>query len=97
MQLMPVRDITFVPAHAYEKTSPLSPLHHAALVYTDYMTRFVKVPKNVFDELRSHLENDQQIFEATATIAAYNTVSRILVALNVGDKADTEVPDVIAA
>lgn len=64
----------------------------AALIYTDYMTRFVKVPQHAFDRLRSHLGNDQQMFEATATVASYNLVSRLLVALDVGDKAEEEVP-----
>lgn len=66
----------------------------AVLVYTDHMTRSVVVPKNVFDALRAELENDQQMFEVTATVATYNMVSRILMALDVGDKASESIPDV---
>jgi 4-carboxymuconolactone decarboxylase len=63
----------------------------AALAYADAMTVNVKVPQEVFDALKVHL-NDQEIMEATATVASYNLVSRVLVALDVNDMADTEVP-----
>ena len=52
----------------------------------------MKVPQHVFDALRSQLDNDQQMLEATATVAAYNMVSRILVALDVGNVAESDVP-----
>ena len=58
------------------------------------MTRSIKVPQGVFDHLRSLLPNNQQMLEITATIAAYNMVSRILVALDVSDKAEVPVPEV---
>lgn len=96
-QLRVVRDLTRIPAEPrespeVENKKHLSPAQAAALVYTDYMTRFVKVPEDAFNRLRSHLESDQQMFEATATIASYNMVSRLLVALDVADKAEEEVP-----
>lgn len=96
-QLRVVRDLTRIPAEPTESPevknkNHLSPAQAAALVYTDYMTRFVKVPQDAFNRLRSHLENDQQMFEVTATIASYNMVSRLLVALDVADKAEEDVP-----
>lgn len=59
------------------------------LCYVDAMTTTVKVPDQVFKALRDTLadgeEGDRQMVEITATCAAYNCVSRFLVALNVGD------------
>ena len=75
----------------------LSRLQAAALIYTDAMTVLkeegVNVPQKTFDALRAELQvgeelRDQQMMEATATAAAYNMVSRILKALNVGGLAD---------
>ena len=53
----------------------------------------VNVPQDVFDNLAALLD-DKQIVEVTVTVSAYNMVSRILVALNVADKADEKVPEV---
>ncbi|TDL21555.1 carboxymuconolactone decarboxylase [Rickenella mellea] len=75
-------------------TSTLSPLYAAALVYTDYITRSIRVPQDVFDNLRAQLGSDQQMVEVTVTAATYNMVSRVLVALDISDKANTEVPSV---
>ena len=77
-----------------EHAPPLSQLHSAALLYTDHMTKSIKVPQDVFDNLRSLLLNDQQMLEITVTIAAYNMVSRILVSLDVSDKAESPVPEI---
>ncbi|KAL2848068.1 AhpD-like protein [Aspergillus pseudoustus] len=63
----------------------LSPAEGAVLRYTDAMTRNVTVPDDVFQAIREHF-NDREIVEITATSAAYNTVSRFLVALDVGEK-----------
>lgn len=90
-QLTLIRDVAVVPAPVDSRDN-LSPLQAAALTYTDYVTRFVNVPTEIFEALREKLENDQQVFEATATIAAYNMVSRMLVALDVADKAGEQVP-----
>lgn len=54
----------------------------AALDYSDAMTRNVQVPEAVFDTLRGHF-NERELVELTATIAAYNLVSRFLEALKV--------------
>ncbi|THH04182.1 hypothetical protein EW145_g5716 [Phellinidium pouzarii] len=97
-QLAMIRDVSTVPASARALNAPsnsiagFSDIQAAALEYTDYMTRSVAVPQDVFDSLRANLENDQQVFEATATVATYNMVSRMLMALDVADKASEEVP-----
>lgn len=69
----------------------LTPTLSAALIFADYMTKEVKVPDEVFQALKQYL-NERQIVEATATVAGYNMVSRVLVALNVNGKKDLSVP-----
>ena len=54
----------------------------AVLAYTDAMTKEVHVPDNIFNPLRQHF-NEREIVELTATIAAYNLVSRFLEALQI--------------
>jgi alkylhydroperoxidase family enzyme len=56
----------------------------AVLVYTDQMTVGVEVEDVVAQDLKKFLDN-KQVVELTATIAAYNAVSRFLVALDVGE------------
>ena len=62
----------------------LSEKQRAVLNYTDAMTKTIKVPDPVFTGLRQWF-NEREIVEITATIAAYNCVSRFLVALDVGE------------
>ncbi|KAJ5996271.1 hypothetical protein N7499_007414 [Penicillium canescens] len=57
----------------------------AVLRYTDAMTKTVAVPDDVFEELRACFD-EKEVVEITATVAAYNCVSRFLVALDVGEK-----------
>ena len=59
-----------------------SPMQRAVLAYTDAMTRDIHVPDAVFDAMRVHFD-EQGIVELTATIAAYNMVSRFLEALQI--------------
>lgn len=54
----------------------------AVLAYTDAMTRHVEVPESVFSQVRGHFA-EREVVELTATVAAYNLVSRFLVALKV--------------
>lgn len=54
----------------------------AVLAYTDAMTRDVQVPDAVFAAVSAHFEA-QQLVELTATVAAYNMVSRFLEALQI--------------
>lgn len=66
----------------WEKSTLFTPLQRAALAYTDAMTRQVRVPQEVFDAVRMHLD-ERKVIELTATVAAYNMVSRFLEALQV--------------
>jgi len=52
------------------------------LAYTDAMTLQVQVPQPLFEALRVHL-SDREVVELTATVAAYNMVSRVLEALQI--------------
>ena len=54
------------------------------LVYADQMTIGVEVADKVMEALKGIL-SEKQVVELTATIAAYNCVSRFLVALDVGE------------
>ncbi|KAM0248651.1 hypothetical protein ACHAQJ_009395 [Trichoderma viride] len=66
----------------------LSEKQWAALVYADEMTKNVQVKDETFEALKRHF-NHQEVVEITATVAAYNCVSRFLVALDVGEKNGT--------
>ncbi|KAK7472630.1 hypothetical protein VKT23_000743 [Stygiomarasmius scandens] len=72
-------------------TDIMGPDLSAALLYTDWLTKSVHVPDEVFNGLRQFL-NDTQMVEATATAGGYNLVSRFVEALNVDDKMDVAVP-----
>ncbi len=52
------------------------------LALTDAMTRDVTVPDALMADLQQHYD-PQHLVELVATVAAYNMVSRLLVALNV--------------
>ncbi|SKB74128.1 Uncharacterized conserved protein [Arthrobacter sp. 31Cvi3.1E] len=56
--------------------------HDAILRYVDEMTLNVVVSEEAFNGVRNHFD-DTLIAELTATVAAYNMVSRFLVALDV--------------
>ncbi|KAL1970724.1 hypothetical protein VTN77DRAFT_4368 [Rasamsonia byssochlamydoides] len=68
-----------------EVTKVLNRQQTAVLRYADAMTKTVSVPDEVFQELKDSF-SDKEIVEITATVAAYNCVSRFLVALDVGEK-----------
>ena len=55
----------------------------AVIAYTDAMTRSIDVPDPVYAAVRAAF-NDRELVELTATVGAYNLVSRFLVALRVG-------------
>ncbi|KAF3011137.1 hypothetical protein E8E13_011445 [Curvularia kusanoi] len=67
-----------------EELAKLSAEERAVLEYTDQMTIGVSVEDGVSEALRKVL-GDTQTVELTATVAAYNCVSRFLVALDVGE------------
>ena len=54
-----------------------------ALELADAMTRDIEVPEPLMDRVRSRFD-PRGVVELVATVAAYNMVSRFLVALNVG-------------
>ena len=55
----------------------------ATLALSIEMTRGVRVSDPTMAAVRAALGDDRQVFELVATVAAYNMVSRILVALEV--------------
>jgi alkylhydroperoxidase family enzyme len=55
----------------------------SALLLTDEMTRQVRVADATFDAVDRNLD-ERQVLELVVTIAYYNMISRILVALHVG-------------
>lgn len=63
----------------------LNEAYEAVIRYTDAMTLNVQVEDEVFGRLKEYF-NEKEIVEITATIAAYNCVSRFLVALDVGER-----------
>jgi len=63
----------------------LSEKEEAVVRYTDAMTKNVEVPQAIFSRLSEIGLNEREIVELTAGIAAYNCVSRFLVALDVGE------------
>ncbi len=63
--------------------APFSAMERVALSLTDAMTRDIEVPDALFAEVQAHFNSQGQI-DLTATVAAYNMVSRFLVALHIG-------------
>ncbi|MEK9802962.1 MAG: carboxymuconolactone decarboxylase family protein [Curvibacter sp.] len=61
----------------------LSPAERVALRLCDTMTREIEVPDALYAEVRQHFDAQGQI-DLVATVAAYNMVSRFLVALQIG-------------
>jgi 4-carboxymuconolactone decarboxylase len=74
------RELTAI--RAAGPAAPLTDLQQLVMASTDAMTRGVGLPEPLFSGLRGHL-SDRQVFELITTVAAYNMVSRIVVALNI--------------
>lgn len=62
---------------------PFDATELAILDYTDAMTRMIRVPDAIFAAVKERLPA-RDLVELTATIGAYNLVSRFLVALEIG-------------
>lgn len=62
--------------------APFDPIEQLVLDYTDCMTRDIRVSDALFARVAAVFD-DRGVVELTATIAAYNMVSRFLEALNV--------------
>jgi len=63
--------------------APFTDAQRVALRLTDAMTRDIDVPDALYAEVRQHFDVQGQI-DLVATVAAYNMVSRFLVALQIG-------------
>ena len=63
-------------------SNTLAPLDRLVLELTDAMTRDIAVPDALFERVREHFDAEKLV-ELVATIAAYNMVSRFLVALRI--------------
>ncbi len=63
--------------------APFTEAQRVALRLTDAMTRDIDVPDALYAEVRQHFDVQGQI-DLVATVAAYNMVSRFLVALKIG-------------
>ena len=61
----------------------LSETEHIAIRLTDAMTRDIVVPDHLYQALKPHFTAQNQL-DLVATVAAYNMVSRLLVALKLG-------------
>ncbi|KAJ5968069.1 Carboxymuconolactone decarboxylase [Penicillium viridicatum] len=76
------------------KKSCLTARQRAVLAYTDAMTESVTVSDDVFQQLVEAELSDREVVELTATVAGYSCVSRILVALDVGEMNSREMKTV---
>jgi 4-carboxymuconolactone decarboxylase len=65
------------------KPELLSKAELTAILLTDAMTRNIDVPDALYAQVQEHFNAQGQI-DLVATIAAYNMVSRFLVALHIG-------------
>jgi len=71
----------------WEATAVFAPRERAVLAYTDAMTRNIRVPDDVFAAVRAEF-SPRELVELTATVGAYNMVSRFLEAMEIhGDDA----------
>jgi alkylhydroperoxidase family enzyme len=66
----------------WERSDLFDARERAVLAYTDAMTKQIQVPQDVFAAVRAAFD-DKVLIELTATIGAYNMVSRFLEALQV--------------
>ena len=66
----------------WEGSDLFPPRERAVLAYTQAMTRDIHVSDTVFADVRKHFD-ETTLVELTATIAAYNMVSRFLEALHI--------------
>lgn len=60
-----------------------SAAERVALELTDAMTQTIEVPDALYEQVRAHFDSRAQL-DLVATVAAYNMVSRLLVALRIG-------------
>ncbi|MDE2607874.1 MAG: carboxymuconolactone decarboxylase family protein [Burkholderiales bacterium] len=63
--------------------APLTPAQRVAIRLADAMTRDIEVGDALYEEVRAQFDARTQL-DLVATVAAYNMVSRLLVALQIG-------------
>lgn len=80
-------------AEALEQSS-LTARQRAAVQYADEMTQTVRVQDTTFARLQEQGFSNREIVELTTGIAGYNCVSRVLVALDVGENNGREMKSV---
>ena len=68
--------------HDWESATCFTDVQRAVLAYCDTMTKKIQVPDDIYNGVAKFFDSEQMI-ELTATIAAYNMVSRFLEALQV--------------
>lgn len=78
-QLAAMRD----PEAASRDAALFDAAERAALALSVEMTRTVKVSDATFAAVRAALPDDRQVFELVTVVAAYNMVSRVLVAVGI--------------
>jgi AhpD family alkylhydroperoxidase len=66
----------------HEQPEVFDAVQRDVLAYTDAMTRHVHVPDDVARAVRQHFTH-KELVELTATVAAYNMVSRFLEAMQI--------------
>lgn len=64
--------------------APLTREQHVAVRLADAMTRDLEVSDALYEEVRAAFPTAQQQLDLVATAAAYNMVSRLLIALHIG-------------
>ncbi|KAK1141499.1 hypothetical protein N8T08_009039 [Aspergillus melleus] len=74
--------------------SSLTTRQRAIIQYADEMTQTVRVQDATFARLQDEGFSDREIVELTTGIAGYNCVSRVLVALDVGENNGREMKSV---
>lgn len=77
------RDALREPERACEDTQRFDAAERAAIRLALEMTRTVSVREETFAAVRAALPGDREVFELVLTIAAYNMVSRVLVAVGI--------------
>ncbi|RYO81948.1 hypothetical protein DL762_006852 [Monosporascus cannonballus] len=88
MELIKQRNLSNVDSTQQEKAG-MGNGEWAALMITDEMTNNVKVREERFRKLQEHF-GSRELVEIIATIGCYNCVSRFLLALDVGERNETD-------
>lgn len=65
-------------------SAPVTSQQRVAVRLADAMTRDLDVPDALYEEVRGQFSTTRQQLDLVATIAAYNMVSRLLLALHIG-------------